>query len=222
MSAVFAKFHPNLVVGGTYSGQIVLWDNRSNRRTPVQRTPLSAAAHTVCDEKEAKQLLQPKNHEILIWCPKRKLLIFQICFISFLPLTLYFWSSMQHPVYCVNLVGTQNAHNLISISTDGKMCSWSLDMLSQPQVPTMLSAPSIMWPIPSEVPSRFQHLEITCKESHLLTQPVKRVDFVYKSYWCEFLGFRSSIKGPHNLFLAAHPWVSRNADNTTVSDVNDE
>uniref|UniRef100_A0A672T8S9 Uncharacterized protein n=1 Tax=Sinocyclocheilus grahami TaxID=75366 RepID=A0A672T8S9_SINGR len=84
MSVAFAKFHPNLVVGGTYSGQIVLWDNRSNRRTPVQRTPLSAAAHT-------------------------------------------------HPVYCVNVVGTQNAHNLISISTDGKMCSWSLDMLSQPQ-----------------------------------------------------------------------------------------
>uniref|UniRef100_A0AAQ6IJQ9 Dynein, cytoplasmic 1, intermediate chain 2b n=1 Tax=Anabas testudineus TaxID=64144 RepID=A0AAQ6IJQ9_ANATE len=39
----------------------------------------------------------------------------------------------QHPVYCVNVVGTQNANNLISISTDGKMCSWSLDMLSQPQ-----------------------------------------------------------------------------------------
>ncbi|XP_078737680.1 cytoplasmic dynein 1 intermediate chain 1-like isoform X2 [Lampetra fluviatilis] len=84
MSACFARFHPNLVVGGTYSGQIVLWDNRSNKRTPVQRTPLSAAAHT-------------------------------------------------HPVYCVNVLGTQNAHNLISVSTDGKMCSWNLDMLSQPQ-----------------------------------------------------------------------------------------
>ncbi|XP_016339343.1 cytoplasmic dynein 1 intermediate chain 2-like isoform X4 [Sinocyclocheilus anshuiensis] len=84
MSAAFAQFHPNMVVGGTYSGQIVLWDNRSNKRTPVQRTPLSASAHT-------------------------------------------------HPVYCVNVVGTQNAHNLISISTDGKMCSWSLDMLSTPQ-----------------------------------------------------------------------------------------
>ncbi|XP_047670285.1 cytoplasmic dynein 1 intermediate chain 2 isoform X5 [Tachysurus fulvidraco] len=84
MSAAFAQFHPNLVVGGTYSGQIVLWDNRSNKRTPVQRTPLSASAHT-------------------------------------------------HPVYCVNVIGTQNAHNLISISTDGKMCSWSLDMLSTPQ-----------------------------------------------------------------------------------------
>ncbi|MEQ2216715.1 Cytoplasmic dynein 1 intermediate chain 1 [Xenoophorus captivus] len=40
---------------------------------------------------------------------------------------------LQHPVYCVNVVGTQNANNLITVSTDGKMCSWSLDMLSQPQ-----------------------------------------------------------------------------------------
>uniref|UniRef100_A0A672T0W4 Dynein cytoplasmic 1 intermediate chain 1 n=1 Tax=Sinocyclocheilus grahami TaxID=75366 RepID=A0A672T0W4_SINGR len=39
----------------------------------------------------------------------------------------------QHPVYCVNVVGTQNANNLITVSTDGRMCSWNLDMLSQPQ-----------------------------------------------------------------------------------------
>ncbi|XP_024938181.1 cytoplasmic dynein 1 intermediate chain isoform X31 [Cephus cinctus] len=84
MSTTFARFHPNLILGGTYSGQIVLWDNRVQKRTPIQRTPLSAAAHT-------------------------------------------------HPVYCLSVVGTQNAHNLISISTDGKLCSWSLDMLSQPQ-----------------------------------------------------------------------------------------
>lgn len=31
------------------------------------------------------------------------------------------------------MVGTQNAHNVISISSDGKLCSWSLDMLTQPQ-----------------------------------------------------------------------------------------
>ncbi|EEB09929.1 dynein intermediate chain, cytosolic, putative [Pediculus humanus corporis] len=82
--ANFARFHPNLILGGTYSGQIVLWDNRVHKRTPIQRTPLCSAAHT-------------------------------------------------HPVYCLNVVGTQNAHNLISISTDGRMCSWSLDMLSTPQ-----------------------------------------------------------------------------------------
>ncbi|XP_076244245.1 cytoplasmic dynein 1 intermediate chain short wing isoform X11 [Calliopsis andreniformis] len=84
LSTTFAKFHPNLILGGTYSGQIVLWDNRVQKRTPIQRTPLSASAHT-------------------------------------------------HPVYCLSVVGAQNAHNLISISTDGKLCSWSLDMLSQPQ-----------------------------------------------------------------------------------------
>ncbi|XP_053211442.1 cytoplasmic dynein 1 intermediate chain 2-like isoform X12 [Panonychus citri] len=84
MSVCFAKFHPNLIVGGTYSGQIVLWDNRVNKRTPIQRSPLSASAHT-------------------------------------------------HPIYCIQVVGTQNAHNLITVSTDGKLCSWSLDMLSSPQ-----------------------------------------------------------------------------------------
>ncbi|XP_044261705.1 cytoplasmic dynein 1 intermediate chain isoform X16 [Tribolium madens] len=84
LSAKFARFHPNLILGGTYSGQIVLWDNRVQKRTPIQRTPLSASAHT-------------------------------------------------HPVYCLSVVGTQNAHNLISISTDGRLCSWSLDMLGQPQ-----------------------------------------------------------------------------------------
>lgn len=36
-------------------------------------------------------------------------------------------------MYCLSVVGTQNAHNLISVSTDGRLCSWSLEMLSQPQ-----------------------------------------------------------------------------------------
>lgn len=40
---------------------------------------------------------------------------------------------LQHPVYCLKVVGAQNSHNVISISTDGKLCSWSLDMLAQPQ-----------------------------------------------------------------------------------------
>lgn len=84
MSACFARFQPNLILGGTYSGQVVVWDMKAGKRTPIQRSPLSATAHT-------------------------------------------------HPVYCLSVVGTQNAHNLISIATDGKLCSWSLDMLSQPQ-----------------------------------------------------------------------------------------
>ena len=46
-SACFAMFQPNLVIGGTYSGQVLLWDNRVNKRTPVQRTLQSSETHTV-------------------------------------------------------------------------------------------------------------------------------------------------------------------------------
>uniref|UniRef100_A0A914UR22 Cytoplasmic dynein 1 intermediate chain 2 n=1 Tax=Plectus sambesii TaxID=2011161 RepID=A0A914UR22_9BILA len=38
-----------------------------------------------------------------------------------------------HPIYSLTVVGTQNAHNLISVSTDGRLCSWSIDNLNQPQ-----------------------------------------------------------------------------------------
>ncbi|RKP08796.1 WD40-repeat-containing domain protein [Thamnocephalis sphaerospora] len=82
LTARFSDFHANLVIGSTYSGQILLWDTRA-KSLPVLRTPLSAVGHT-------------------------------------------------HPVYAMSMVGTQNAHNLISVSTDGLMCSWQLDMLAQP------------------------------------------------------------------------------------------
>ncbi|KAL4707628.1 hypothetical protein ACJJTC_014733, partial [Scirpophaga incertulas] len=46
MSATFAKFHPNLILGGTYSGQIVLWDNRVQKRTPsAEDTSLIPCTH---------------------------------------------------------------------------------------------------------------------------------------------------------------------------------
>jgi len=83
LSVCFSHFHSNLIFGGTYSGQILLWDTRS-KHLPVLKTPLSAAGHT-------------------------------------------------HPVYAIQMVGTQNAHNLITSSTDGTVCSWLVDMLAQPQ-----------------------------------------------------------------------------------------
>uniref|UniRef100_A0A5S6QWS1 WD_REPEATS_REGION domain-containing protein n=1 Tax=Trichuris muris TaxID=70415 RepID=A0A5S6QWS1_TRIMR len=84
LSLTWAKFHPNLLVGGTYSGQICLWDMRQSKRTPIQKSALSTLAHT-------------------------------------------------HPIYGLEVVGSANAHNVVSVSTDGKLCSWSLEMLSQPQ-----------------------------------------------------------------------------------------
>ncbi|ELU43646.1 cytoplasmic dynein intermediate chain [Rhizoctonia solani AG-1 IA] len=83
LSVSFSPFHPNLIFGGTYSGQILLWDTRA-KHLPTLKTPLSAAGHT-------------------------------------------------YPVYAMQTVGTQNAHNLITSSTDGTVCSWLSDMLAQPQ-----------------------------------------------------------------------------------------
>ncbi|GAA5864813.1 hypothetical protein JCM8547_009240 [Rhodosporidiobolus lusitaniae] len=46
LSISFSPFHPNLVVGGSYSGQILLWDTRSRHPNPVLKTPLSSTGHT--------------------------------------------------------------------------------------------------------------------------------------------------------------------------------
>lgn len=95
LTAKFSPFHPNLIVGGSYSGQVLLWDTRSHSPYPVQRTPLTGNGHT-------------------------------------------------HPVYNINIVGTQNAHNIISTSTDGVLCSWTVDMLSRPQEYLELTSPPLL------------------------------------------------------------------------------
>ncbi|CAF0744585.1 unnamed protein product [Brachionus calyciflorus] len=79
-SCIFSPFHPSLIVGSTYSGQIVMWDVRSNKRTPVQRSSLSITSHV-------------------------------------------------NPVYCVKVLQSQS---LVSISNDGKLCTWSLENLNTP------------------------------------------------------------------------------------------
>ncbi|KAL8420160.1 hypothetical protein RB594_003078 [Gaeumannomyces avenae] len=91
LTAKFSPFHPNLIVGGAYSGQVLLWDTRA-RAAPVQKTPLTGYGHS-------------------------------------------------HPVYSVDIVGTQNANNIISCSTDGAVFGWSVDMLAQPQETLALAAP---------------------------------------------------------------------------------
>jgi dynein intermediate chain len=83
MTGCFSKFNPNLIIGGTYCGQIVIWDNRLRRSTPIMSSTVSPQGHT-------------------------------------------------HPVYCVEVNGSENVHNLISISNDGKMCYWDLNVLTKP------------------------------------------------------------------------------------------
>ncbi|KAL3420990.1 WD domain-containing protein [Phlyctema vagabunda] len=102
-TAKFSPFHPNLIVGGAYSGQVMLWDTRA-KSSPVQKTPLTGSGHT-------------------------------------------------HPVYSVDIVGTQNANNIISCSTDGVVCGWTVDMLAQPQELLTLTTPP---------PAKTEDLSPTC------------------------------------------------------------
>ena len=81
-SCTFNKFDHNLVIAGSYSGQIVVWDLRTKAH-PINKTPLMAESHT-------------------------------------------------HPVYCVSIIGSQHANNIVSASNDGKVCVWSLNMFNSP------------------------------------------------------------------------------------------
>lgn len=51
-------------------------------------------------------------------------------------------SGHTYPIYAMKVVGTQNANSLITTSTDGLVCSWQADMLSQPQEALLLTVPS--------------------------------------------------------------------------------
>lgn len=79
----FSRYHSNIMIGGLFTGQVCVWDNRVNKKTPVQKSPLIVTAHT-------------------------------------------------QPIYCLSTVGNKNAHDLVTISTDGRMCSWALDNLTTP------------------------------------------------------------------------------------------
>ena len=48
MTGIFDEFTPHLVIGGTVTGQIVVWDMRvgETNRYPVMKTPLNAQTHT--------------------------------------------------------------------------------------------------------------------------------------------------------------------------------
>ncbi|WFD33062.1 hypothetical protein MSPP1_004119 [Malassezia sp. CBS 17886] len=94
VSVLASPFHPQLFVGGTYSGQLFLWDTRHGA-LPAQRTPLA--------------LGEGSGHAA--------------------------------PVYSLRMVGGAQAHHLVSASTDGVVCTWSLDMLARPHETLTLRNP---------------------------------------------------------------------------------
>lgn len=81
--SVFSPFHPNYIIGGSYSGQVMLWDTRANSEA-VLKTPLTGKGHT-------------------------------------------------YPITGLDIIGTRQANSIVSTSSDGTVCTWSMDMLAQPQ-----------------------------------------------------------------------------------------
>lgn len=90
-----ALFHPSeeqLVLGGCYSGQILLWDMKS-KSLPVQRSSMSGKGH-------------------------------------------------KHPIYAMSVVNNAVINELVSVSTDGKLCTWDMSRLMEPLTYTFLNYPS--------------------------------------------------------------------------------
>jgi dynein intermediate chain len=81
-SATFHKFNPKLIIGATYTGQIMIWDTRG-KPLPVQKTPPGGKYHS-------------------------------------------------HPIYCLGMNGSINSNNIISISNNGLLHTWSNDVLFKP------------------------------------------------------------------------------------------
>lgn len=73
--ATFYKYDENHIIGGTYSGQIAMWDIRA-KETP-----------------EFKSVINTKSH--------------------------------TNPIFGLEIIGTKNSHNIVSLSTDGRLCVWT-------------------------------------------------------------------------------------------------
>lgn len=78
----YNKYDPNIIIGGTYSGQILVWDSRE-KPTPIQRSTINSLCHT-------------------------------------------------QPIFGLELHGSTQLDQIITMSTDGRICIWNPKNLSKP------------------------------------------------------------------------------------------
>ncbi|KAI9222978.1 WD40-repeat-containing domain protein [Blastocladiella britannica] len=117
----FSDYHPHLIVGGTYSGQIVIWDTRKARVTNAAAPMTNGSTH---NNNAAATGIVGVVHPM---GPALKT-----------PLSA---GGHTHPVACSALIGSEVAHQLVTASSDGTVCAWQLDMLAQPQEVLELTMP---------------------------------------------------------------------------------
>jgi dynein intermediate chain len=66
-----------------------------------------------------------------------------------------------YPIYSVEVIGSQKAHNVCSISNDGKLCVWNLSMLSQPYKTVELKSKHMQGPAKAVAESQ-NEVNVTC------------------------------------------------------------
>ena len=87
-SALFYNYNPNIVLAGSFTGQIIMWDVKS-KPTPVQKSALGIGDETTS-------------------------------------------TTHRFPISCMCVSGNENNSTLLSLSTDGVLCEWSLGNLTKP------------------------------------------------------------------------------------------
>lgn len=87
-SSLFYNYNPNIVLAGSFTGQIIMWDIKS-KPTPVQKSMLGIGDETTS-------------------------------------------TTHRFPISCMCVSGNENNSTLLSLSTDGVLCEWSLGNLTKP------------------------------------------------------------------------------------------
>lgn len=132
----FSAFHPELVAVSYDQNKdapllaesvVNVWNTRFKTSSPEMTFYSSSRVMSM--------VLDPFQSNIIIGgCYSGQICIWDTRANKKMPVCKTSLSSNAHtqPVLCMKMVGSMNAHDLITISTDGRICSWSVDNLQQP------------------------------------------------------------------------------------------
>ncbi|VDD81997.1 unnamed protein product [Mesocestoides corti] len=127
-AAILTEFHPNLVIGGTRGGQIVIWDSRCPSLHCLHHSPIAFFSYSTValSALECVTFTLPRANRRT---PSQK--------------TRLAGGSAHVEAICgLAVTGSRNANSLVSVSSDGRLCSWSFDMLGSPQQSLELASAS--------------------------------------------------------------------------------
>ncbi|KAJ9449445.1 Cytoplasmic dynein 1 intermediate chain [Diplonema papillatum] len=106
-------------------GQVLIWSIRVPQRPfQVLNAPSDVAKAMYCKFKSNLVVGGLYNGQVCLWDTRVGSDPVQVT-----PLTL---DGHTHPVFGMDVVGSVNSHSLVTLSSDGKVCSWQLEKMSTP------------------------------------------------------------------------------------------